>query len=230
MELEPDNLAELIKRIEEEQTYLKRLIDEAVEEFEFGVAEGHWKQYRVLLNHVQRLRTLKNPRHGQLAMYYRSLTSLEKFVMENKALAKAYQPEIDQYNRMIDEIEKTKPYIIDTSNIADTLTQLLNGKIESFQLKLNKRKEWMFTFKLIAGSININYSYKKKSLSKWQKKRLRVFGFQKSEQKRNLIHCFPINSNRDPNQIITWLARVILDVLNLHDIDKPAELLINHYE
>lgn len=226
-----DNLEDLIRYLEKEKDRLKQCVETAAEQWEFSEAKAFAKEYRHILGRLDILKSLRDPRFGERAHYYRKLVFLEeqlKTYSNDPRLVRHFTEELKKTNEALNELENVKYTLLDTQHIDDAIFLLLDGSIENFKLHLNKSEALVFDFVCINNLLQIGLSYKKKSLFPSMKKRLRRIGFSKVDEQRRFVRSFDVSNLKDAQKIKQLLAVVLFDIFGLNWFDNPAELEINH--
>jgi hypothetical protein len=76
--------------------------------------------------------------------------------------------------------------------------------------------------------LEIGFSYKKRSLFRSMKKRLRRIGFLKVKGSTRFVRSVDVQNFKDAQPVKHLLAVVVFDVFGQSWFDRPAELEINY--
>jgi hypothetical protein len=222
-----DTLEDLIQYLEGERDRLKAVVEDAAREWEFSVAKSHAKAYGQVFRRLEVLKGLRDPGYEKRAHYYRRMVSLEDHVREHQnvpKLAKRYEQELAEVNRVLDELEKTRHVPIDTQYIDDALFDLVDGAIAHFTLRLSKDSGLILYFECEANTLCIRFLYNKGVLWPSMKKGLRRLGFRKVEGAREFTRDVEVTAFNSAQPIKRMLAVLVFDVFGPGWIDHPMEM------
>lgn len=225
-----DTLEDLIRYLEEERDRLKAVVEDAAREWEFSVAKSYAKAYGQVLRRLEVLKGLRDPNYEKRAHYYRRMVSLEDQLREHRnvpKLAKRYEQELAEVNRVLDELEKTRHVPIDTQHIDDALFDLVEGTIANFKLRLNEELGLVLSFECSEMRLHIRFQYNKGALWPSMKKGLRRLGFRKVEGAREFTRDEAISAFNNAQLIKRMLAVLVFDVLGPSWMDRPVEMEVN---
>lgn len=226
-----EDLNDLIRYLEKERDDLKACVENAAKEWEFSEAKAYAKEHSRVAGRLHVLKNLKDPFFEERASYYHKLVFLEQRLKNypvDSELRKRWSEEINEINRILDELEKRKHFFIDTQYIDDAIFQLVEGTVENFKLCISRSEGVVFDFTCDNHSLQICLSYNKGALFRSMKNHLRRIGFLKAEGKRRFIYNIDITHFKDAQKIKQLLSVAMFDVFGRTWIDSPAQLEINH--
>lgn len=225
-----DTLEDLILYLEAERERLKAAVEDAAREWEFSVARSYAKAYRHVYRRLEVLKGLRNPTYDKRAHYYKRMVRLEDKISEHKnipTLAKHFGQELADVNRILDQLEKSRHFPIDTQHIDDALFDLVEGTIANFTLRFNKELGLVLCFACSDKRLHIRFLYNKGALWPSMKKRLRRLGFRKFEGAREFTRDEDVSAFNDAQPVKRILAVLVFDVLGPGWMDSPVEMEVN---
>lgn len=226
------DLDELIEYYQIEINTLEQLVKEDLEVMDYKAAHLHSKALAMTHRKLRVLNSLNDPYYEKKWSLEDQKKSYQKYTSDNNKFMNNYKEErLREINQKLEELnKKPKPFVEDSQYIDDAIYDLIEGKIRSFKLNLNKRHNFYLWFSLAEGGImKIDMTPVKHLKSNYfiyqdHINGLKAIGFKLDKEEEKLYYEYQVSQFVNSIELKTLLSSVLLDVFYSQEMDRPAFL------
>jgi hypothetical protein len=222
-------LEQLIIYLNEEKQRLESLVQEAAKEWEFLSAHAHAEAIRKINRQLYNLESLSKPFHEEIMMLNYDKRQIKEKIRytQDDAEKDVLLEKLFVADQAVKSFERNARNACDAQDVDDAIFDLVEGRIKSFRINLNKDGT-LFTEFLRKGSSSLCLRlYGLTSLAddtSEESESLKTMGFEILEGSQFIEYTFPVSRFRDAILIKQFLAKVLFDIIGYYQIEKPVML------